>query len=593
MLSQATTNANHCEFTSADAYIYDLRSPWRWVSSHVWRYPLLPLIYLVTLIGMASTQSLGAVFVGRSFDTVSQNPTLSALGWAALWVLSTYVGYGLCDIVNSISIRVLAQRVERDARDEVYLSLLGKSQTFHGRQRVGELMARVTNDVQMLSQLISPAIGMSVESLLTLIVPLVTIALMRLELLLVPVLFLICFSITLHRYNEALRPVAGALRERFGQMNAGLAEAIAGIEVVKGFAQENEEQQRFLRLASNYRDMFIREGEVTARYLPLLVYGIAFGLAFGHSLWLYMQGSITMGEVITFMSLMGVLQSPTSFSLTSFSVVQQGLASAGRVLSLIKTETELDENVNGYAAPIKGSITFEDVSFSYGEADALALKQISFTANAGETIAIVGQTGAGKSTLTKLINRTFDPLSGRVLVDGIDVRDWSMEALRSQIATIEQDIFLFSRTIAENIAFGAKGEVTREQIEQAARQAQAHDFIMQMPEGYDTVVGERGVTLSGGQRQRIAIARAFLSDPRILIIDDSTSAIDSNTEDQIQQAMRRILEGRTTMLITHRLVQIRRADRILMLKNGVLVAQGTHDELMATSPAYRQIFARE
>src|SRR5262249_2809072 len=210
----------------------------------------------------------------------------------------------------------------------------------------------------------------------------------------------------------------------------------------------------------------------------------------------------------------------------------------------------------------------------------------------GETIAIVGQTGSGKSTLTKLVNRTYDVSAGRVLVDGTDVREWSIESLRSQISTIEQDIFLFLRTIAENIAFGAPSSVTRDQIEQAAREAQAHDFIMSFPDGYDTMVGERGVTLSGGQRQRIAIARAFLTNPRILILDDSTSAIDSATEDQIQRAMRHILNGRTTLLITPRLAQIRWADRVLVLRQGELVAQGSHDELLATSPVYRRIFAR-
>jgi len=220
----------------------------------------------------------------------------------------------------------------------------------------------------------------------------------------------------------------------------------------------------------------------------------------------------------------------------------------------------------------------------------LVLRDISFHARPGETIAIVGQTGAGKTTLTKLVNRIFDASAGRVLIDGVDVREWSMDSLRSQIATIEQDIFLFSRTIGENIAFGARAPATRAQIEQAAQLAQAHEFITGLPDGYDTVVGERGVTLSGGQRQRIAIARAFLTDPRILILDDSTSAIDSATEDQIQQAMRHILAGRTTLLITHRLAQIRRADRILLLKNGTLIAQGTHDELLATSPAYQRIF---
>jgi ATP-binding cassette subfamily B protein len=217
---------------------------------------------------------------------------------------------------------------------------------------------------------------------------------------------------------------------------------------------------------------------------------------------------------------------------------------------------------------------------------------MSFHARPGETIAIVGQTGSGKSTLTKLVNRTYDATAGEVLIDGVDVRKWSLQSLRSQISTIEQDIFLFTRTIAENIAFGAAGSATREQIERAAKEAQAHEFIMALPDGYDTVVGERGVTLSGGQRQRIAIARAFLTDPRILILDDSTSAIDSATEDQIQRAMRRILKGRTTLLITHRISQIRWADRILVLRRGELAAQGTHDELMATSETYRRIFAR-
>jgi ATP-binding cassette subfamily B protein len=208
-------------------------------------------------------------------------------------------------------------------------------------------------------------------------------------------------------------------------------------------------------------------------------------------------------------------------------------------------------------------------------------------------VAIVGQTGAGKSTLTKLLNRTFDVGHGRILIDGIDVRDWSLDSLRGQIGTIEQDIFLFSRTIAENIAFGARADVPQAEIEAVARQAQAHDFIMSFPNGYETKIGERGVMLSGGQRQRLAIARAFLSDPRILVLDDSTSAIDSNTEDQIQRAMHSILAGRTTLLITHRLSQIRSADLILLMKNGRLIAQGTHEELMAGSAVYRQIFVRE
>jgi ATP-binding cassette, subfamily B, bacterial len=603
------------EFTVANEYRYDHRSPLRWLTSHILRYPVLLITFLVTTVGMAASQSMSAVMVGRAFDTVIREAGVAALTGAAVLVVAAYVGYGLFDIVNSMAIRVLAQRVERDARDELYLSLLSKSQTFHGRQRVGDLMARVTNDVQQVNQFVSPALGMTTESTLTLVIPLITIATLHVNLLLVPILFLTGLTLALRRHNNNLRPVAGSLRARFGMLNAGLAETISGIEVVKGFAQEPAEEERFRINARAYRDAFVREGEVNARYLPLLLYGITVGLAFGHALLLNWQGAISVGQVITYMALLGTLRSPIRFLMVTSSTVQQSLASARRILEMMLTETELDQNTAGVAKPMRGEIVFDHVSFSYdqgateqsaraaqtlaqtnGHLEApppsapVAVNDISFQAKPGQTIALVGQTGAGKTTLTKLLNRTFDTTSGRVLIDGVDVRVWSMDSLRAQIATIEQDIFLFSRTIAENIAFGAREPVTQAQIEAAAQEAQAHEFIQSFPNGYQTVIGERGVMLSGGQRQRIAIARAFLSDPRILVLDDSTSAIDSNTEDQIQRAMRRILEARTTLLITHRLSQIRSADWILLMKNGRLIAQGTHEELMATSPAYRQIF---
>ena len=582
------------EFSIADEYHYNRRSPARWVLSHVVRYPVLPVVFVVTVIGMAVAQSFGAVFVGRAFDVLLGGGDAAALGVAALWVTAAYLGYGACDIVNSLALRVLGQRVDRDARAELYGSLLGKSQTFLGRQRVGDLMARATNDVNQVTLMVAPNAGLILESFFALVVPLVTIAILRADLLLVPVLFLAGFGVALRRYSRALAPVSDEMSARFGLMNAGLAEAIGGIEVVKGFGQEAAEEGRFTARARAYTDAFIRAGAVQARYLPLLLYGLAIGLAFGHALLLVLQNQLTVGEAITYMTLMETLRSPTMFSLTTFAAVQLGLASAARLLSLMNARTELDENAGGHSAPMRGELVFEGVSFAYADEAAQAgggtLHGISFAARPGETVAIVGQTGSGKSTLTRLVNRIFDASAGRVLIDGVDVREWSLDSLRSQIGTIEQDIFLFSRSIADNIAFGAREAPRREQIERAARLAQAHDFIAAMPEGYDTVVGERGVTLSGGQRQRVAIARAFLADPRILILDDSTSAIDSATEDQIQRAMSQILAGRTTLLITHRLSQIRRADRILLLKNGALLAQGSHVELLATSPAYRQIF---
>jgi ATP-binding cassette subfamily B protein len=237
---------------------------------------------------------------------------------------------------------------------------------------------------------------------------------------------------------------------------------------------------------------------------------------------------------------------------------------------------------------MRGEIEFRDVTFTYPDGLPV-LEHISFKVKPGQTVAIVGQTGSGKTTLSRLVNRTYDVSQGQVLVDGVDVRDWNLEALRSRISIIEQDIFLFSRSIAENIAFGRR-EASAEEIQAAARAAQADDFIADFPEGYQAVIGERGVTLSGGQRQRLALARAFLTDPAILVLDDSTSSIDSATEDKIQQAIFAAARGRTTLIITHRLSQIRWADLILVLRNGRLEAAGTHAELMERSPAYRRIF---
>ncbi len=578
------------EFRLEEEYHYNRSGPVRWIVSHVLRYPIFPLAMVLASVLNNGFYSYIQIYVGRAFDLITTPgwQTASLLGLAAA-VMGSAVGQGLTGLLRNGSIEFSAQRVERDARDELYASLLGKSQTFHGRQRIGDIMARTTNDVHNLNLMLSPGLNLITDSTMAIIVPVVLIGRLNPELLLVPFIFLILLAITLIDYNRRLSPVSTAMREQFGTMNAGLAEAVAGIEVVKANVQERYEWSKFTQNAGLFRDYFVKQGEIQARYLPMLMFSLAWAGGFLHALLVWRAGGITLGEVVAFMGLLGTLRFPTFISLFSFDLVQQGIASARRILEVINTETELDENPAGFAQPMRGEVVFENVRFSYNGKP--VLKNVSFVTRPGETIAIVGQTGSGKSTLTRLINRIFDVDAGCVLVDGADVRDWSLESLRSQISTIEQDIFLFSRTIAENIAFGCTG-ATQEAIEQAAREAQAHDFIMSFRDGYNTEVGERGVMLSGGQRQRIAIARAFLTDPRILILDDSTSAIDSATEDQIQRAMRRISRQRTTFLITHRLSQIRWADRILVLRRGELVDQGTHEELLERSLDYRRIFAR-
>jgi len=312
------------------------------------------------------------------------------------------------------------------------------------------------------------------------------------------------------------------------------------------------------------------------------------GLA--QSLYSNYQGAIDIGGVVAFNGMLLMFQFPTFAAQFAYSFVSAGLSSARRVLDLITAQTELDQNVEGYSGTMDGSLSFNNVTFSYADG-ASSLVEVSFEVKPGQTVALVGQTGSGKSTIIKLLNRTYDVNAGQIIVGGQDVRNWNLESLRQQISIIEQDIFLFSRTIAENIAFGCP-DATQEEIESAAKAAQAHDFIMSFKDGYSALVGERGVTLSGGQRQRLALARAFLTDPQILILDDSTSAIDSATEDRIQKAIERASRGRTTILITHRLSQIRWADVIVVLRKGRVAEVGNHETLLEQSQAYRNIFAR-
>ena len=583
------------EFSVDDEHVYNRSGPVRWIISHLLRYPHLLISFLLAATLTNVLFSSVPRLIGLTFDEVLKpDPSPSRLLSIALFILGLVIVRGLLDITNSWSVETLGQRLERDARDELYISLLGKSQTFHNRQRVGDIMARATNDVRQLNPMMNPGVSLITESTIGIISPLVFIAFLRPELLVAPALFVIAHIFALRRYVKQLNPVAGEQRWRFGEMNAGLTETITGIEVVKSAVQEKQERQKFLRNTRRVRDLFVKQGEIEARYLPLLLLGIAMTGAFAHGVWLVSRSELTIGELVAYMGLMGVLRFPAFISIFTFSLVQMGIAGAQRILDLMKEETELDENKAGHTATLKGEIVFDRVTFRLDNDPNAApvLRDISFRAAPGETVAIVGQTGSGKTTLTKLVNRTYDVDEGRILIDGLDVRDWNLDSLRSQISTIEQDIFLFSRPIDENIAFSLGQQTDQAAIESAAKVAQAQDFIQSFAQGYKTIVGERGVTLSGGQRQRIAIARALLTDPRILILDDSTSAIDSATEDQIQRAIKRVLEGRTTLLITHRLSQIRWADRILVLDRNQIVDQGTHEELMQRCDLYRRIFAR-
>ncbi|MGA9531352.1 MAG: ABC transporter ATP-binding protein [Anaerolineales bacterium] len=579
------------EFTHPDARTYDQRTTLRWIISHAQVHWWLIVMMLIGAFGNAGLAAAVPVFFGRAFDlVVSKTADMSGLGRIALIIVGSQLVRGVLQFGRNYGAELMAQRLERDVRDELYLSLLGKSMTFHSLQPVGDTMARATNDVRQVNFMFSPGLNLVIGSGNFLIMPLLIAPSYHPALVLTPALFIIGYALALWQYLHELRPVTDSVRQTFGDLNARLSEAIDGIEVIKGAAREREEVSRFSSNARTFRDVFVHQGNIEARYLPLLLMGLAVAGAFLHSMLLFRAGLLKAGDVVGYVGLISLFGFPVFASLFAYSQVSLGLSGARRILDMMEQKTELDRNPGGRRGPIHGEIEFDHVDFAYPDGEN-ALRDLSFRVEPGQTVAIVGQTGSGKTTLAKLINRTHDATSGSVKVDGIDVRDWDLDALRRQISIIEQDVFLFSMTLEENIAFGLPA-AQREQVVESAQAAQADEFIHSFNEGYETEVGERGATLSGGQRQRIALARAFLTNPKILMLDDATSAIDSATEDQIQQAIFRAAEGRTTILITHRLSQIRWADLIIVLRKGEIAAIGQHEELLRRSESYRRIFSQ-
>jgi len=577
------------EFTLHRKYSYDRTAAVKWIASHVRPYGWIVLMLVVGAIGNAALAAYVPVLTGDAFNAMTQpKPDTSVLLPLALIIGISQIIRGVLQLGRNFGAELLAQRMERDIRDELYLSLLGKSMTFHSLQPVGDTMARATNDVREVNYMFSPGVNLVVGSFMFLMMPFFAAPQYHWSLLLTPAIFTIIYFIALARYLKNLAPITDEVRATFGDMNTHLSESLDGVEIMKGAAQEGAEVDRFVSNARRVRDAFVMQGDLEGRYIAMLLLGAAYAGGLVHALLLFRAGTINLGAVIGYFGLLRLLEFPTFTSTWAYSQISSGLSSARRILELMNTETRLDQNAAGSTQTMRGEIEFRGVEFAYPTGESV-VQDVSFKVKQGQTVAIVGQTGAGKTSLVKLINRTYDVTSGQVLVDGVDVREWNLASLRSQISIIEQDIFLFSRSLSDNIAFG-KPDATRDEVIAASIAAQAHDFILGFDQGYDTIVGERGVTLSGGQRQRIALARAFLTDPRVLVLDDSTSAIDSATEDKIQRAISNAARGRTTFIITHRLSQIRWADLIIVFRKGKIAAIGTHDELMKTSEAYSRIF---
>jgi ATP-binding cassette subfamily B protein len=586
------------EFSMQRAHASDRTAPVQWIWSHVRRHWWIITMMVIGAAGNAGLAAVVPVLTGNAFNAMLKPvPDTSVLVPLALIIGISQVIRGALQLGRNFGAELLAQKLERSVRDELYLSLLGKSMTFHNLQPVGDTMARATNDVREVNYMFSPGVNLVVGSFIFILMPIFVAGRYHPALVITPIIFIVLYFFFLFRYLRTLAPITDEVRSTFGVMNTHLAESLDGVEVVKGASQEDAEVDRFVMNASRVRNAFVKQGDLEGRYVAMLLLGCAYAFGLFHALLLFRSGALNLGAVVAYFGLLRLLEFPTFTATFAYSQISSGISSARRILDLINRETNLDQNAEGYADSMRGDVEFRNVSFTYtlnnangnGPSQDDVLQDISFKVQPGQTVAIVGQTGAGKTSLVRLINRTYDITHGQVLVDGVDVRAWNLAALRSQISMIEQDIFLFSRSVSDNIAFG-KPESTQEDVELAAKSAQADDFIQTFDKGYGTVVGERGVTLSGGQRQRLALARAFLTDPHILILDDSTSAIDSATEDKIQRAISNAARGRTTFIITHRLSQIRWADLIIVLRKGKIAAIGTHEELMKTSEAYSRIF---
>ncbi len=519
------------EFSVQQTWQSDRRSALRWLWSHTARYKWYLLGILIGAFGNGMGAAALPAFVGWGFQTIIDtlpDPDYGQLGWIALLLIGSQLFRGAAMLGRNICSEFLGQQVERDARDELYLSLIGKSMSFHDSHTTGDLMARATNDVREINFLFNPGVNIAIGSSFFIIAPFIYVYNIHPDLLLALTLYVIFYIIALWNYLKELQPATEAQRGEFGNLNAVLAEGIDGIETVKGAVQEKREVNRFNEALYRWRKAFVRQGDVEARFFPLLLLGLLQAGALLHSLVLYQQGELSEGGVVTYNSMILLYGFPTFAAQFAYSRISVGVSSAKRVLDLINASADLDQNAAGFEGTMDGSIRFENVIFNYPIYETssiaptvikpsqvngnlpkgkLALEGVSFEVKPGQTVAITGQTGAGKSTVAKLVNRTYDVEQGRIMVSGVDVRDWNLEALRRQISIIEQDIYLFSRTIADNIAFGCPG-ATREAVIEAAQAAQAHEFITNFRDGYDTMIGERGVTLSGGQKQRLALARA-------------------------------------------------------------------------------------
>jgi ATP-binding cassette subfamily B protein len=545
--------------------------------------------FVLAALAMAMTVAIPWL-TGRAIDQVRQGDRdeLVVLGLAI-------AGAGVLRLALTVGRRLVAGRVslgvEVDLRQRMYEQLQALELAFFDRQQTGQLMSRATVDLQSVRFFLGYGLIFLTQPALTILIAagaMIAIDPVLAAISLAPVPFVVVVAA---RYGRRSRPALQEVQQRIAELTAEAEENISGVRVVKAFAREARQRARFERHIGRVFDQALLATRLRAFYNPFIGFLPQLGLA---ALLLLggrrvIDGDLTLGQFTAFYTYLLMLLGPMRMLGMALGMAQRATASGARVFEVLDRVPRIASPPGAPPLPEgSGAVRFERVTLRYEGARLAALRDVDLDVPAGTTVALVGATGSGKTTLAHLIPRLYDPTRGRVLVDGADVRTVDLASLRRAIAVVDDDPFLFSATIHENIAYGRE-DATREEVVAAAKRAQAHDFIERLPDGYDTQVGERGLTLSGGQRQRIAIARALLADPRILILDDATSSVDASTEQSIKVALREAMAGRTTFIIAHRLSTIALADEIVVLEEGRIAARGTHDELLEVSDLYREI----
>ena len=567
----------------------------RYVSGN-WHLFLISVVCMaVSVVVTVQIPFLTKDAIDNAFPLLTNEATVE-LGKSRLLVLSVEI-VGLTIIVGTLYFvqryvnTYFSQKVVYDIRNDVFATLQNQSFAFYDKVHTGQLLAKVTTDIDRIRGFLGWQLTFLINSMFLLAATLYSMFTMNLRLTMLLLLLMPPLFLAFYYFGKKIRPLFQQMREQYGNLTSVLHENIAGIRVVRAFAREDFERRRFKSENDKYFETTLASVRVRAFFIPLIAFLIGLGtiVIFWYGGSEAISGTLTIGALVAFNAYLAMLVMPMRFLGFFVSGYQLSMAAGDRVFGIMDAEREIKEKPNAITLPkLQGGVRFENASFSYEKGQQI-LRNINIEAKPGETVALLGATGSGKSTIIRLIPRFYDVTSGKITVDGYDVRDVKLRSLREQIGIVSQETFLFTLSIKENIAYG-KPKATMDEIVEAAKTARAHEFISAFPNGYDTRVGERGVTLSGGQQQRIAIARALLSDPKILILDDSTSSVDVETEYEIQRALQVLLENRTTFLITQRVSTIRNANKIVVLENGEVAEEGTHETLMTKKGAYYRIY---